>query len=403
MLRYETPSSVEAGKGYWVKVDTDTKVIVSGSLATDSYSIQLYPSWNQIGCPFNFEVDWSKVKFIHNGAEKSPFEAGEEGWISNAIYWCEYIPEMNSYSYLYGPGDICPNPRFSPWKGYWINVNVDNVALRIPNIPAAGSGTSSSGSPYLSSKKATCLNDGSWALQIVVRTKGAVDLSNFIGTRADLLREYDHLDAKEPPPSLGSYISLGFPHYDWGKSPGLYTSDYRPPIQDQEIWDLVVSSNLADEEVTLSWDNVREVPKKYDLTLLNKESGQRIDMRKSSSYTYNSDSNLSSRSFSVIVKRGSAILDSNTPPFNYPNPAKDETTIRVTISSGGAAMTARIYDIAGELVVEKLPLEKKNDYYEGTWYLKNDRDKKVASGVYLFIIEADGKAIGKPGKMAVVR
>ena len=390
-LKYETPSLIEPAKGYWVKVPTDREVVVSGGLIDGPFSVLLYPSWNQIGSPFLFDVDWSSVRFLKGGVRKTPSEAEAEGWISNVIYWHE-----GSLGYLYGPGEIYPDPRLSPWMGYWIKVDMDGVSLEIPNTPAAGS--SSPGLPYLSSKKTASLDEEFWTIQIMAESEGSIDLSNFIGVRPNFRREYDAGDVEEPPFAMGAYIRLGFPHYDWSRDPGLYTSDYRPPVQDQEVWDFVVSSNLTDKEITLSWKNVEEVPGEYDLTLLDKETGQRIDMRKSASCT------TGGRSFSVIVKKDSSGSEPVVELFCYPNPVtkEEEVTLRVRLTKE-AEVKAKIYDIAGELVVEELPLTGDNLVHEGIWDLKNDKGKKIASGVYLFCIEADGKMMNKIGKIAVKR
>lgn len=102
--------------------------------------------------------------------------------------------------------------------------------------------------------------------------------------------------------------------------------------------------------------------------------------------------------------------------FNYPNPTySGNTTIRYQLeNTSGFEATLYIFDIAGELVlkIDNILNNLNNSQvipdvpvYEYRWDGKNGKGHQVASGVYIFIVEAnDGMSKkDRTGKIAVIR
>ncbi|MCJ7497979.1 MAG: T9SS type A sorting domain-containing protein, partial [candidate division Zixibacteria bacterium] len=76
--------------------------------------------------------------------------------------------------------------------------------------------------------------------------------------------------------------------------------------------------------------------------------------------------------------------------YNYPNPARDETTIRYFLSRD-ASVDIKIYDLSGDLVAEASQMGRSNTDSEYKWDCS-----KYASGVYLCRVEAkssEGKKV----------
>jgi M6 family metalloprotease-like protein len=76
--------------------------------------------------------------------------------------------------------------------------------------------------------------------------------------------------------------------------------------------------------------------------------------------------------------------------YNYPNPARDETTIRYFLSRD-ASVDIKIYDLSGDLVAEASQMGRSNTDNEYKWDCS-----KYASGVYLCRVEAksaEGKKV----------
>ncbi|MBQ3644197.1 MAG: hypothetical protein II961_06335 [Candidatus Riflebacteria bacterium] len=98
--------------------------------------------------------------------------------------------------------------------------------------------------------------------------------------------------------------------------------------------------------------------------------------------------------------------------IQYPNPAKNNMTIRIRTNSTGINCNIRIkiYDVAGHKVAdfdEGDVLDRNDGNYEVRWDLRNKKGKKVANGVYIAKLEAinpeTGKKIKATLKLAVLK
>jgi len=97
--------------------------------------------------------------------------------------------------------------------------------------------------------------------------------------------------------------------------------------------------------------------------------------------------------------------------YAYPNPVKTTETGSITIkyylpqaSNGKVKVKIYIYDITGELVKKLVNDEDKEAgaIHTASWDLKNENDRDVASGVYLYYIKA-GDNWKEVKKIAVIR
>jgi hypothetical protein len=72
---------------------------------------------------------------------------------------------------------------------------------------------------------------------------------------------------------------------------------------------------------------------------------------------------------------------------NFPNPFNPETTLRYAIPNAGQ-VTLSIYNVLGQEVVRLVNAEKMPGFYTVRWNGKNELGHNVASGVYLYRIQA---------------
>ena len=84
----------------------------------------------------------------------------------------------------------------------------------------------------------------------------------------------------------------------------------------------------------------------------------------------------------------------------YPNPATHQATIQFSLAKKGKA-TLKVYNVTGALVRTLVDGEMGAGRYQAAWDGRNDRGKQTASGVYLYRLEAPGRAAVK--KMVVLR
>jgi len=98
--------------------------------------------------------------------------------------------------------------------------------------------------------------------------------------------------------------------------------------------------------------------------------------------------------------------------MNYPNPFRPReenyTTIYFTTKRAVAEKSIGIYNLAGELVLDvegsSIYMDKWYDdgyVYKYEWDGKNDYGDRVASGIYIYVVNADGSK--KAGKLAVIK
>ncbi|MDD3627388.1 MAG: T9SS type A sorting domain-containing protein, partial [bacterium] len=83
----------------------------------------------------------------------------------------------------------------------------------------------------------------------------------------------------------------------------------------------------------------------------------------------------------------------------YPNPWKSGSGVEyIKFERLTENVKIQIYTISGDLILES----DADGESEWNWELKNDKDKKIASGLYIYTISND-KGEKKQGKIAVIR
>ena len=413
------------GRAFWL-ITKDEKVIdAQGSLVDTSadYVITLEPGWNQIGNPFSFTVGWNEVK-VDAGAGIVSIGSVDNIWVENKLWGYK-----NSGYYQVG--------GLGPWDGYWVkNLAGSSVALLIP--PKYGSAFPLSSS--LLTTKAESENN--WTIQISAKAGEAQYIENYMGISPKASRQWDREDFSEPP-LISSYVSLYFPHTDWQKNPGNYTSDIREVLGKEESWDFVVETNIKNSNIELSWQNISSIPGEYKVLLYNKELNTTIDMREKNSYIFYSGNSLDAlgssnspdtsgslgfpasldssdkieHNFTINITKAIGLSPSGKLKFyklfNYPNPTQGTTTIRAEIETQ-AVVSIKIFDVAGGLVkaIEASEVEFKGQntggaayIYEYQWNGKNEAGSEVASGIYFYLVEArkGSGIIRKTGKIAVIK
>ncbi len=89
---------------------------------------------------------------------------------------------------------------------------------------------------------------------------------------------------------------------------------------------------------------------------------------------------------------------------NYPNPFNPETIIAYAIpaqASGGVHVTLRIYNLQGQLVRTLFNQPQKAGRYEITWNGRNERGEQVATGIFIYRLQAGSFAQSR--KMVLAR
>lgn len=113
--------------------------------------------------------------------------------------------------------------------------------------------------------------------------------------------------------------------------------------------------------------------------------------------------------YPLYVQSAGALTIQGT-PLNYPNPfdpGSETTTIGYTLSKSGN-ISLRLFDLSGNLIYQKNYTSSqaggRAGYNEVTWDGKSDAGNYVGTGIYIYLIIADGKvAQNGKGKITVFK
>ena len=350
-------SRFSPGKGFFLIVRDAGKTITTGSgmgLPQDTtFYIPLQSGWNLIGNPFAFEIPDSFLSL----------ENGEQ---------------LVIYSYK-GSWDIVHS--ILPFEGYAVKVQ-DSTNLIVKPEGGSHKGSSSSFSP-------TAIGKPPSAVVIIATCESARDEINYIGTAEDAKVGKDRYDLYEPPP-VGEYVSLYFPHKDWGKYADNYTTDIRPKLGD---FDFEVKTNILNSTVQLAF--TMDIPETTKVYLQDKDLNIYQDIREKSTYSFPSGKNV--RHFSLVFGKDIP-LPERTTLYAFPSIFAHSTLITYTIppvSSGLSVMSVKIYDLTGRLINTIDEGKKKAGTYTVLWDGKDNMHHSIPSGIYFVHLKVENNILTK--------
>ncbi|MFC1474816.1 hypothetical protein ACFLQK_02115, partial [bacterium] len=271
--RYEYPATVDAGHAYWVKsYENDKNYSYTGPLTDTSqdYAQAVKIGWNQVGTPFNDTFPWGQVRVRYNSNVYDLTTAAGMGLISSTV------TSFDNASNSMLQHDTTLSMVLQ--TGYNIRVYADLELLFDPDTAGAA--------PRQLAKVIRSPYD--YRVKISARGAVSADLDNYFGTAHDAAGEFDRHDFEEPMKTPGStFTSLYFPHENWQRNAGRYANDVRTTAAaGEEDWPLNVETTETGETITLSW-NSSDIPADfYTFTLVNVDTGERIDMAAQDTCTY---------------------------------------------------------------------------------------------------------------------
>ena len=137
--------------------------------------------------------------------------------------------------------------------------------------------------------------------------------------------EYDRPEA----PVIGEFVSVYFPHPEWGKASTVYATDARPEPADGDIWEFEVRTNIRDE-VKLHFDGILDVPEKFQVWLVDEALGLHQNLRELNAFSLAGGETGQAKRLQLVVGR-KEFVDSELPELqtipisfelaqNFPNP-----------------------------------------------------------------------------------
>lgn len=284
------------GIGYFLSLPPDTQTSVPVDQVaefTGAYLIPLKTGWNMIGNPFPFSVDWNacEVEIVGTGGllteRMSIQEAVNRNFVRGQIY--RYVSITGDYSW-----HTAPLGQLLPWSAHWIKA-LKPCTLVVPPL-----GTRSR-SATENTTVAAADAPGGWIMRLIARSNNREDRNNFIGISLQGNDQVAQEDV-EKPPVFQSFVNLRILPKEGGRS--ALAQDLRRNARKPQKWDMEVTTDQPDAEVTLQWAQEVRLPKGTRLMLTDQLTGQRVTMNKQSSYNFRMEGG-TSRRFTVEAQPAS--------------------------------------------------------------------------------------------------
>ena len=259
---------VKAGKAYMILLDAAREVSVPGTpLKTDvDFSIHLLPGWNMVGNPFPFEIALSDLKVNFEGRIVTLAEAASQGIVAGYA-WTMW--GGGNYELVH-PTFFGAKRNLEPWRGYWIYADKE-CDLVVPPTPARGETTR--GAPLKVR-----------AFRLIAKCDGDVDAGNLLvlpeGARSSSLA------ILSPPPARGRKVDLQLIRDPAEKCSFGYAVLAATRKGDRAEWLARIVTDGSGKPVTLTWPDLREMPKELVLYLVDPMARRRVNMRTCGSYTF---------------------------------------------------------------------------------------------------------------------
>ncbi|MEQ9007660.1 MAG: hypothetical protein RLP12_07235, partial [Ekhidna sp.] len=307
---------IDLGRGYWFNSLNDVKINVGAGQtnSTIPFEMALAQGWNQIGNPYNVNINWDNILDDNNLSIN----------ISKLVIYDPNTREFEESSTL------------APFKGAFVFAD-QAATISVNPIDGFGGG-----------RKTNTDNDftgHNWKKTLRLHRGGLSTEVAAIGMHDDGEMSKDRFD-KLVIPRFENYIEMYTRDnsYFYPK----FTNDIKSH-QNEYVWNFDLESNYVSGYVSIEWNP--EIMKNGRIWLVDEDGGRIIEMDKQESYSFNFDGN---HQFSIHY--------SNDPDYvvtpsrlslgdAYPNPANSIAYIPISLpkSENRYELRLDLFDIQGKL------------------------------------------------------
>jgi hypothetical protein len=381
------------GLGYFINTPVAIPVITFGTaFITSSFKIPLHEGWNIIGDPYPFAVPFNSTEIETSTGTREP--------VAQAVDQNLILP--NIFRFVNGDYQFAslPDGALQPWEGHWVFVIPKDplhqnpaTVLSLIVTPTPGGASSATGRaavrPVVNTTLTRVIGGGSWKLQIEAHVGDKSDSNNYIGMSGNATDGNDRTKVAKPP-KLDNSVNLSIVRPN---SPAtVYAQDLRS-LGGTKQWNIVVSTDKPNANVTMEWPNARSLPKTYSLILTDQVSGTSLDVRNSSSYQFNSGTTPGTRSFTLVARPNAGI--GGHPVFTNigVNPGRSggraANVYNITYNlSGSASVSVSILTAGGHPVAQLVTRAVTAGDNSLTWNGLDNSGRPVAAGSYVLQFQA---------------
>jgi len=395
----QSSGSYPVGLAFWSDLPAATPVLTRGvPLSTTSFVIPLKGtgagtgrtiSWNMVGDPFPFDVPFNSLLVDTSAGRMSISQAVQAGYVLPNLYAYD---GADGYTFR-----TLPDGTLQSWSGYWVGVtSATDVSLVVPPLKVA--------SRAAAAAAITKPSDG-WLMKLSASAGDMRDTFNFIGVSSRAADGMDTLDVAKPPmPS--PYLEMGIDNSGWSRGAGLYAKDVRTG-SGVKTWPVVVSTDQADRDVTLSWAAVGSLPRSVKAVIKDEVTGQTVDMRTRSFVTFKSGAAGTTRRFTITAKPlvGTALRVSNMAVRSTGGRASGAASISFTMTTD-ATYDVTVLTSAGKVMSSVASRAASAGDVRLVWNGRDSAGRSLPAGTYLIQVRAqtaDGEAVRVIQPFALVR
>jgi len=367
---YPDTPPLAPGLGYWLYAAEPLSLEFVGERAStdDDFPLSLGRGWQQVANPFaDFAIDVAEIKVQFQTSDRMTLpEAQQRGWISQGVW-----------GYSARDGSYVMTTRFEPWNGYWLQVLAERgVTLYFP--PRAA--------PSAARARAAPPEGPGWRVPLVARAGPVADLDNYFGVAPGAAEGFSPQADAPQPPDFGDYVSLSFPHPEWGRHAGDYAIDLREPGSGKQVWNVEVRTNLPQTDVVLTWPDLRSVPPDLRLTLVDPETATRQSLRTTARYRFRSGPTGARRQLQIIAEpQGGKVLTVSNLVIR---PTRGGQAVSCTLSAP-ATLSAAVYSLSGRCLRQVLSgRAAEAGLHTHVWEETDEAGRPLPNGVYLYEVRA---------------
>ena len=383
----ESAAKYPVGLAYWADTESIKPVLTRGSaMPAKPFIIPLRGrgslgipiNWNMVGCPFPFDVPFNALLVDTPEGRITIGAAVDRGYILPNIFSSD---GETGYSFR-----TLPDGALRAWQGHWLGVTSQaDIALVVPPARASRSAATVAGSADRSG----------WKLRIAASANGLQDSYNIVGVMPTASDGRDLADVPKPP-MVSPFVTVGMHNPE--VMPGLLAQDMRSAAG-QKTWDVVVSTDMANADVTLRWGAIGTWPRNVKLLWTDVATGQTVDMRTRSSITFNAGPEPTPRRYRITAapSTGSATRITNLAVRSGATRATGTVQIGFTLSSA-ATYEVRVLGVDGRPVATVASRAANAGDVNLVWGGRDGGGRAVPAGTYLLQV----KAVGSDGDVVRV-
>jgi len=345
---YSGPNSIQLtpGVGYFVRSEGgDRQVTISNQPIPDPTQPFAIPlpvrNWILIANPFVQAINWDVDAILYgSGGSRVPLR----GLIGQAgrgveIYAWKWNRQLQQYELLFDP-EFLPGvaSTLAAGEGAFIYSNAANGELIIP--PPSG------GLASRTLTKAARTNANGWTMEIKAQVGSARDGGALIGMSSTLNGSGLQLTAPPKFQPASGFVSVDL--IDPRAQDNLIKVDVRASAMNATAWDLVVTTNVPNADVTLSWSELTRAPRNGRLYLMDSVTNKRQSLRTTPFYTFRSNpQGLTQRRFRIEFVPG----DAGSVRLNVVNTLDSPSALNLSYTlTQPAQVVARVLSPTGKVI-----------------------------------------------------